>query len=313
MYKKLAALLFLTAVAISGTGGTTSSAPEFDPNADARQLFAEKKLPADLPLSSIGTYSNGCIAGAVALPLAGKYYQVMRPSRNRYWGHPRTIEFLKKLAVTAHKDGWNGLLIGDLSMPRGGPMPKGHASHQIGLDVDIWLTPMPARRKLTGEELENMESASVLKIDSAELDPHVWTEAHANLVRDAARSKHVARIFVTPAIKQYLCSKKAADGSDAWWLSRIRPCYEGVCEGHDDHIHVRLDCLEGDCNCHNQEPVNSADDGSGDELTEALKQVALHPPYTSKSPGPDTPRAPFPLSEMPPQAVDVLKAPDVQP
>jgi murein endopeptidase len=33
-----------------------------------------------------------------------------------------------------------GLLIGDMSQPRDGPMLYGHSSHQIGLDVDI--TPM---------------------------------------------------------------------------------------------------------------------------------------------------------------------------
>lgn len=293
----------------TASGNTVNSNTAFDTNSDARQLFASMKLPADMPLSSIGSYSNGCIAGAVAFPLAGKYFRVMRPSRNRYWGHPRTIQFLKELAKTAHKHGWNGLLVGDISMPRGGPMPRGHASHQIGLDVDIWLTPLP-RRKLSSEDLESMSANSVLKIDSCELDKHVWTRAHANLVRDAARSDHVARIFVTPAIKQALCSRKRSDGSDSWWLSRVRPCHEGVCEGHDDHIHVRLTCLESDCNCKNQEPMDPADDGCGQELNDALAEVAQHPPFNSKSPEPEKPKDPFPLSKMPPQAIDVLNAPD---
>jgi len=281
----------------------------FDGNTDARQAFASMKLPADMPLSSIGTYSNGCIAGAVALPLEGKYYQVMRPSRKRFWGHPRIIKFLQELSETAHRHGWHGLLIGDISMPRGGPMPRGHASHQIGLDVDLWLMPMP-ERKLTADELENMSANSVLKIDSCELDEKVWTRAHANFVRDAARSDHVARVFVTPAIKKDLCSRKRTDGGDSWWLSRVRPCHEGVCEGHDDHIHVRLNCLEDDCNCKNQNPMDPSDDGCGQELSDALAAVAKNPPHTSKSPEPDKPKDPFPLSKMPPQAVDVLKAPD---
>jgi hypothetical protein len=38
--------------------------------------------------------------------------------------------------------GWGkGLYIGDISQPRGGPMTSGHASHQIGLDADIWMLP----------------------------------------------------------------------------------------------------------------------------------------------------------------------------
>jgi penicillin-insensitive murein DD-endopeptidase len=30
-----------------------------------------------------------------------------------------------------------GMLIGDMALPREGPMPTGHRNHQIGLDVDI--------------------------------------------------------------------------------------------------------------------------------------------------------------------------------
>ena len=53
----------------------------------------------------------------------------------------------RTLPSTAQKlDDWPGLLVGDISQPRGGPMLTGHASHQLGLDADIWLTPMPDRK-----------------------------------------------------------------------------------------------------------------------------------------------------------------------
>ena len=61
-------------------------------------------------------------------------------------GRPRLIAFIERLALAAQADGWHGLLVGDMAQPRGGPMRTGHASHQIGLDVDIWLTPMPEPR-----------------------------------------------------------------------------------------------------------------------------------------------------------------------
>ena len=54
----------------------------------ARELFARKTTPAALPTRSIGFYSKGCLAGAVALPINGETWQVMRISRNRNWGHP---------------------------------------------------------------------------------------------------------------------------------------------------------------------------------------------------------------------------------
>src|SRR4249920_2352004 len=115
------------------------------PGTPAKELFGRKTTPAPIATRTIGFYAKGCLAGAVALPVNGKTWQVMRVSRNRNWGHPSLLEFLERLADQAPKTGWHGLLVGDMSQPRGGPMLAGHASHQVGLDVDIWLTPMPSR------------------------------------------------------------------------------------------------------------------------------------------------------------------------
>ena len=118
-----------------------------DPKLGAKELFGRKVLPAAMPTRVVGFYAKGCIAGAEALPINGETWQVMRLSRNRYWGHPDLVALVKRLADKAHKDaGWPGILVGDMSQPRGGPMLTGHASHQVGLDADIWLTPMPDRR-----------------------------------------------------------------------------------------------------------------------------------------------------------------------
>jgi penicillin-insensitive murein endopeptidase len=229
----------------------------------------------------------------------------MRTSRNRFWGNPRTIDYLERLSLRAHNDGWNATLIGDMGMARGGPMPTGHASHQIGLDVDLWLTPGPDR-ELTMEERETMDAPSVLKIDTNQLDPNVWTQAHATFVRDAAQDPEVARIFVTPAIKQYLCDRKDKQGADTEWLRKLRPCHTGVCEGHDDHIHVRLTCPPGDKACQNQAAPDSGD-SCGSEVKEALQEVAKDPPYTSH-PTPSTPNSPVALSRLPKACMRVLNA-----
>ena len=63
--------------------------------AAAKELFARKPTPAPLDARAIGTYVRGCLAGAVALPVNGKTWQVMRLSRNRNWGHPDLIRFLE--------------------------------------------------------------------------------------------------------------------------------------------------------------------------------------------------------------------------
>jgi len=108
-----------------------------DPKIGAKELFGRKVLPAAMPTRVYGFYAHGCIAGAEGLPINGDNWQVMRLSRNRYWGHPDLVALVKRLAARARKDaGWHGILVGDMSQPRGGPMFTGHASHQVGLDAD---------------------------------------------------------------------------------------------------------------------------------------------------------------------------------
>src|SRR5439155_20889085 len=125
------------------------------PEDAAKRVFGLVTTPAPGPAHAIGDYSRGCVAGAVPLPADGAAWQIMRPSRNRVWGHPVLIAFLERLAAAAPSAaGWLGLLVGDIGQPRGGPMLTGHASHQIGLDADIWLTPMPDHRLSSAEREE---------------------------------------------------------------------------------------------------------------------------------------------------------------
>src|SRR5438094_7692097 len=110
-----------------------------DPATPAKELFGRKTAPAPLQARTIGFYAKGCLAGGVALPINGPTWQVMRLSRNRNWGHPALVEYLERLSEKGAQVGWSGLLVGDMSQARGGPMISGHASHQVGLDADIWL------------------------------------------------------------------------------------------------------------------------------------------------------------------------------
>src|SRR5438105_14268607 len=109
----------------------------------------------------------------------------MRLSRNRNWAHPELVKLLERSSAIAHKDaGWPGILVGDMSQPRGGPMITGHASHQVGLDADIWLTPMPNRR-LSREEREEMSAVMMVRPDRLDIDPQVWTQSHLTAIRAA--------------------------------------------------------------------------------------------------------------------------------
>lgn len=231
-------------------------APKLPP---AHELFGSVEAPAPLEARAIGSYSKGCLAGGVYLPINGPDWQVMRLSRNRHWGSPQLIDFMERLASDAHAlDGWPGLLVGDLSQPRGGPMLTGHTSHQVGLDADIWLTPMPDRT-LSLQEREDLEAVSMLK-DPFSVDPSVFTDNHVRLIRRAASYPQVARIFVHPAIKRSLCKRASDVGEKTSWLGKVRPWWN-----HHYHFHVRLKCPPGMAGCANQNPV-TGDLGCGEEL-----------------------------------------------
>src|SRR6202042_588345 len=156
---------------------------------------------------------------------------------NRYWGHPDMIALLKRLSIKAHKDaGWPGILVGDIGQPRGGPALSGHASHQIGLDADIWLTPMPDRR-LSREEREQMSAVNMVTEDGLSVDPAHWTARQAGVIKAAAEEPDVERIFVNAAIKKALC--QSAKGQP--WMTKVRAYW-----GHNYHFHVRLACPKGE-------------------------------------------------------------------
>ena len=148
------------------------------PSTPAKQLFGRVLSPSEAATRSIGFYSRGCLAGGIALPVNGPDWQVMRLSRNRNWGTPQLISFLERFSrEVPHVSGWPGILVGDMSQPRGGPMLTGHASHQIGLDVDIWLKPMPPYT-LSREQREEMMSTNVVRADRLDVDPRYWTSGH---------------------------------------------------------------------------------------------------------------------------------------
>ena len=69
--------------------------------AHAGNGWSDVAYPLPGPPRVIGSYTSGCIAGAVTLPLLGDGYQVMRPSRNRYYGHPVLIGFVEWLGRQA--------------------------------------------------------------------------------------------------------------------------------------------------------------------------------------------------------------------
>ena len=268
-----------------------------DPKLAAKELFGRKALPSRSAPDVVGFYAKGCIAGAEALPINGDTWQVMRLSRNRNWAHPQMVALVERLSAKASKiAGWPGLLVGDMSQPRGGPMLTGHASHQIGLDADIWLTPMP-NRQLSRNEREEMSAVMMVRKDRLDIDPQTWTPTHLSVIRAAAQEPSVERIFVNAAIKKALCREAKGDRS---WLSKVRPMY-----GHDYHFHVRIVCPAGSRECTPQAPPGDGE-GCGSELNYWFSDAVLHP---KPAPVPPKPRPPMTLADMPAACRQVLAAP----
>ncbi len=266
----------------------------------AKQLFGEKQLPSLGKAMAIGYYPRGCLAGGVEFPVNGPTWEVMRLSRNRYWGHPSLIHFLEKFAPLAAKaTGWKGILVGDLSQPRGGPSPSDHASHQIGLDVDIWFMPMPDR-VLSKEERDTIAAINLVSDDWKHLNPQTWTPQHIAFIKTAAERPEVERVLVNAAIKKELC--RVEQNQPHGWMAKVRPWY-----GHHDHIHVRLRCPTDSPSCRAQPPVTGSDGCAAKELDYWFSSKVIPP---RKVTPPVKPPKPVMLADLPPACKAVLEAPD---
>jgi penicillin-insensitive murein endopeptidase len=260
-------------------------------SASARD-WADVRTPTPGPPQSIGFYTAGCLQGAQALPLEGPGYEVIRISRNRYWGQPVTLEFIQALSEKVRAAGQAPLYIGDVGQPRGGPAPSGHASHQTGLDADIWFERQPGPQRPAAER-ENPRLRSLVLPDDSGIDDTVFSEQHVTLLRLAAEMPHLDRLFVNKWIKQRLC--QTVTGNRAWLNKLV------VWAGHDEHFHIRLYCPPGNPQCQPQARYYS-DDGCG----EPLEVWFTRPPV--KPPPPGTPEVPY-RPKLPAACQAVLKAP----
>jgi penicillin-insensitive murein endopeptidase len=251
--------------------GSQALTKEIEKAEPAKKLFAEKELPSIGKAAAIGYYPKGCLQGGVELPPTGATWQVMRISRNRNWGHPELIKFLERFAPLAAKaTGWHGVLVGDMAQPRGGPLPFGHSSHQIGLDVDVWFMPMP-ERLLSKEERDSMPFLNLVADDWKHINKDVWTPAHAAFIKTAAEQPEVERVLVNAAIKKELCTMQG--NKHPSWMDKVRPWY-----GHHDHIHVRLKCPADSPTCRKQDPPREEAGCADKDFKVWFSDKVLHPP-----------------------------------
>ncbi|EPX83020.1 penicillin-insensitive murein endopeptidase [Salipiger mucosus] len=262
----------------------------------AKQLFGAHDNGSPQSSAPYGSYAKGCLAGAEQLPETGPTWQAMRLSRNRNWAHPELIDFVQDLSRQASRQpGWNGLYVGDMSQPRGGPMLTGHRSHQIGLDADIWMRPAD-NLSLSRGQRENISSISLRRSNGAFTNDN-WTPQHHEILKAAASDPRVARIFVFPGAKVRMCNDETGDRA---WLRKIRPWW-----GHHYHFHVRLACPDGARGCVNQTPPPPGD-GCG-QAQEWVNNILNPPPPDPNAPPPE-PRRELTMGDLPAQCATVIAA-----
>ena len=281
----------------SQTAKASISTQGSNDNRVAKEVFGRVATSSSGRPQSFGGYARGCQAGAVQLPQTGPTWQAMRLSRNRNWAQPQTVDYIQDLSrFAATQSGWSGLYVGDMSQPRGGPMLTGHASHQTGLDADIWMLP-PNRLNLSAAERESLSSISMRRASGAFVNSS-WTPQHEAILKAAASDPRVARIFLFPGAKVEMCKNATGDRS---WLRKIRPWW-----GHHYHFHVRLNCPAGTAGCEDQAPPPP-----GDCCAEAQGWVdrILNPPPPKPADPNATPtprRGPLKISQLPGQCTSVI-------
>ena len=133
---------------------------------------------------------------------------------------------------------------------------------------------------------------SLVRGDGGGIDDAVFTDQHMALLRMAASTPGVDRMFVNKWIKERIC--QTATGNRAW-LRKLVPWY-----GHDEHFHVRLHCPPGNPQCQ-QQATYSDDDGCGEALDSWFRKAPLTPPP------PGTPVKPY-RPKLPPACQQVLNA-----
>ena len=184
-------------------------------------------------------------------------------------------------------------------------MTSGHASHQIGLDADVWMLP-PQSLRLSRADREKISSIAVRSKSQKSVTKN-WTRSHHALLKAAASDPRVDRIFVAAAVKLEMC--KTARNSDKNWLQKIRPV-----AGHATHFHVRLKCPPEASSCKTQKPTvaelskggNGCDSTLQWWVTDYLNPPKAVPKKPKKKVKPKRGARQFTMADLPNQCKSVL-------
>lgn len=216
--------------------------------------------------TSIGSPSDGRLVGGIALPLQGRGF-VADKDKNpaRRYGTAELVGVLIRSAGHVHEMLPGGTLtVGDLSLPDGGEV-TGHATHQLGRDVDVLFylvdangqpiasKAIPIEPDGTGTDYKDLSDGAddvPVRLDRA----RTWSFVEAVLSDPEGR---VNRIYVVEHVRSLLIEHAEQVGAP----QRIVALFGDVtCQPrfpHDDHMHIRLFCSvdDIDAGCEDTLPI----------------------------------------------------------
>jgi murein endopeptidase len=199
-------LILLTAV-VSGFASPFPTGGRFAPAPDRAVRWHDSR--------ALGSPAAGTLVGGVRLPPGGPTYFTWdpllhrRPDRAwRRWGTDDLVRLVLRVAAKYADEHPHAsrLGVGDLSRPKGGWFGPRHASHQNGLDVDVYYPRRDGRERPP--------------VDVGQIDLGL-----AQWLVDLFVKAGATRVFVGPNTGL-----------------RGPPAVVQVLDGHDNHLHVRITC-----------------------------------------------------------------------
>jgi penicillin-insensitive murein endopeptidase len=225
-------------------------------------IFLVTNFSFALPTSeAIGSYSNGSLSNADALPLKGPGFLKLFVPRKRNFSTIELNTLLKDAAkelARLYPEG-ERLQIGDQSAKKGGAI-SGHASHQNGLDVDIAYL-RKNHREQSPNATAGFDEEFVLK---GSVSKNFDLERNWAALKLFSRLGELNRVFMDVEIKRALCKYAESHGelkAEAETLRALRPW-----PNHANHMHVRIHCPRGNSRCLAQEAPPPGPGCSASEL-----------------------------------------------
>lgn len=213
-----------------------------------RTIKASMKKPAEPPAraDSVGPPNEGRLEGGIRLDVTKPYLRgtPMHPSVDTRWGLPALVHAIDHAAKAVAKKYPGAVMnVGDLSLRRGGELPR-HHSHESGRDADLGFYIVDAQGKPlsrpTFTKIDDKLKAE--EVPGARFDvARNWLFLQ-NLLLD--RNARVSHVFVAEPIKHALLAHARSRGVSHGLYVRAALVMMQPTGGlpHDDHFHVRISC-----------------------------------------------------------------------